>query len=155
MSSEIRSSVKEDIQGIKEVLDSSELFPSEYLDEMISEFFENPECGEIWFSNISDSKVLGFGYCIPEKLTEGTYNLLAIAMRKELQGQSGGIKMIDYVEKLLSQKGHRILIVETSSDAQFELTRKFYEQLGYLKEAVIRDFWAEGVDKVVFWKKLK
>lgn len=35
------------------------------------------------------------------------------------------------------------------------LTRKFYQQLGYEKEAVIRDFWDTGDDKVTFRKVLK
>ena len=155
MITEIRNTIQDDMQGLKEVLDSSELFPSEYLDEMIADYFDNPNSEEIWFTNLSEGKVIGLGYCTPEKLTEGTFNLLAIAVRKELQGKGEGKKMIDYVENLLLEKGHRILIVETSSDAQFELTRKFYEQLGYREEATIQDFWKEGEDKIVYWKKLK
>ena len=155
MTSEIRNTIKVDIHGIKEVLDSSELFPSEYLDDMISEYFNNPKSGEIWFTCLINDRVIGFGYCIPEKLTEGTYNLLAIAVRKELQGKGEGKKMIAYVENLLREKGNRILIVETSSDAEFILTREFYDKLGFRKEATIQDFWQEGEDKVIYWKKLK
>ena len=155
MTTEIRNTVQSDFGGLKEVLDSSKLFPSEYLEEMISDYFNNPETEEIWFTNLSDGEIIGLGYCTPEKLTEGTYNLLAIAVKKELQGKGEGKKMINYIENLLSTKGHRILIVETSSDTQYELTRKFYEQLGYRKEATIQDFWKEGEDKVVYWKKLK
>jgi ribosomal protein S18 acetylase RimI-like enzyme len=154
MTTEIRMTVESDIKGLKEVLDSSELFPSEYLDDMISDYFNNPESEEIWCTNLFDWKIIGLGYCTPEKLTEGTYNLLAIAVRKELQGKGEGKKMISYIENLLTSQGHRILIVETSSDSQFELTRKFYDQLGYRKEATIQDFWKEGEDKVIYWKKL-
>ncbi|WP_044203603.1 GNAT family N-acetyltransferase [Flammeovirga sp. OC4] len=155
MTTEIRNTIQSDIDGLKEVLDSSELFPSEYLDEMISDYFNNPDTEEIWFTNISYGKIIGFGYCTPEKLTQGTYNLLAIAVKKEFQGKGEGRKMMDYIEHLLSAKGHRILIVETSSDSQYKLTRKFYDQLGYRKEATIRDFWKEGEDKVIYWKKLR
>lgn len=155
MITEIRNTIQDDLQGLKEVLDSSELFPSEYLDEMIADYFDNPESEEIWFTNLSEGKIIGLGYCTPEKLTEGTYNLLAIAIRRELQGNGEGKKMINFIENLLSDKGNRVLIVETSSDPQFKLTRKFYDQLGYRKEATIQDFWKDGEDKVVYWKKLK
>ena len=62
--------------------------------------------------------------------------------------------MMNFIENLLRQNNKRLLIVETSSDEQFELTRKFYLQLNYLTSAVIKDFWKEGEDKIVFWKKL-
>lgn len=155
MMTEIRNTIESDLEGLKDVLDSSELFPSEYLDEMISDYFKNPATEEIWFTNVSDGKIIGLGYCTSEKLTDGTYNLLAIAVRKDLQGNGEGKKMIGFIENLLLEKGHRILIVETSSDPAFELTRKFYDQLGYRKEATIQDFWKDGEDKIVYWKKLK
>ena len=37
----------------------------------------------------------------------------------------------------------------------FADTRRFYAQRGYTREAVIRDYWAEGDDKVIYWKSLK
>ena len=58
------------------------------------------------------------------------------------------------LENQLQAAGHRILIVDTSGTADFELTRRFYEKLNYHKEAVIRDFWADGDDKVTYWKRL-
>ena len=151
---QIRPVNKVDIAGLKKVLDSSELFPSEFLDDMISEYLNNPSSEEIWFTYTVDQIPVGLGYCAPEKLTNGTFNLYAIAVNQEAQGQGIGHKMMEYIENLLIEKGHRILIVETSSLDHYALTRKFYEKLGYHKEAVIRDFWNEGEDKVIFWKKL-
>lgn len=154
MNEQIRSTRAGDLDGLKEVLDSSELFPSEYLDELIAGYLTDPETEENWFTGLQDGQIVGLGYCIPEKLTEGTYNLLAIAVRKELQGKGWGKRMMEYIEGVLIEKSARVLIVETSGDDQYASTRKFYETLGYRKEAVIRDFWKEGEDKVVYWKKL-
>lgn len=154
MISEIRKVVKEDVQGFKEVLDSSELFPSEYLDDMIFDYLSNPESEEIWFTSLSNNNIIGLGYCTPKKFTDGTYNLLAIAVRKELQGKGIGRQMIGFIEQLLKEKSKRILIIETSSDPQYQLTREFYKNLNYRQEATIQDFWKEGENKVIFWKKL-
>lgn len=154
MNPTIRKVKKDDLQYLKDVLNSIELFPSEILEDMISDFFNNPETEEIWFTATENEMPISIGYCAPEKLTEGTYNLYAIGVRSDIQGKGIGRTMMKYLEEELKKKGHRILIVETSGTDGFELTRKFYENLGYSKEAVIRDFWKDGDDKVIYWKKL-
>lgn len=150
----IRKVLIEDLHSLKEVLDSSGLFPPEMLDNMIADYFDNSDSTDIWFTCIDNNQPIALGYCAPEKLTNGTFNLYAIAVRKEVQRQGIGRKMIGYLEKLLRDSGKRILIVETSSADQYALTRKFYEKLGYRQEAIIKDFWNDGEDKVIFWKKL-
>lgn len=144
----------EDLPALKEVLNSIELFPSEMLEELSHDFLTNPESEEIWFTATINEKPVSIGYCAPEKLTEGTYNLYAIGVRSDIQAGGIGGKMMAYVENVLQQQGQRILIVDTSGTEDFARTRRFYEKLGYTREAVIRDFWAEGDDKVVYWKRL-
>lgn len=62
--------------------------------------------------------------------------------------------MMAYIEQLLGQRDGRILIVETSSDDAQMGARKFYAKMGYTLAATIKDFWKDGEDKIVFWKKL-
>jgi ribosomal protein S18 acetylase RimI-like enzyme len=151
---EVRMVTQSDLTDLKQVLDSIELFPSEMLDNMIFDYLNNPETEEIWFTASENSRPISIGFCAPEKLTEGTYNLYAIGVRRDIQGKGIGSKMMAYIEDYLREKGHRILIVDTSGTDDFRKTRRFYEKLNYNQEAVIRDFWKEGDDKVVFWKKL-
>ncbi|MEM8887179.1 MAG: GNAT family N-acetyltransferase [Bacteroidota bacterium] len=150
----IRAIRNTDIAALKKVLDSSGLFPSEYLDGMIADYLNNPESSDIWFTYVENEIPVSIAYCAPEKLTNGTYNLYAIAVDKGLQGKGIGRKKMAHLEDLLKEKGARILIVETSGTADFELTRDFYHKCEYTEEAVIREFYDEGDDKVVFWKKL-
>ncbi len=154
MDSKIRKVVEADLSGLKTVLDSSGLFPSGFLDEMIADYFANPDTEDVWFTCLDNDVPIAVGYCVAEKFTQGTCNLLAIGVAKELQGSGIGGQMMTFIEQLLRSAGKRILIVETSSDDQYRLTRKFYQKLGYAHEATIRDFWKEGEDKIVFWKKL-
>lgn len=154
MQNKIRAAASADLEGLKKVVDSSGLFPSEYLDEMISDYNNNADTQDIWFAYFNDNEPVAIGYCVPEKFTDGTYNLLAIGVSEDFQRKGIASEMIQYIEQLLKQKEGRILIVETSTDDAQIGARKFYKQIGYTQEAVIRDFWKEGEDKIVFWKKL-
>jgi ribosomal protein S18 acetylase RimI-like enzyme len=154
MNEKIRPVTKSDIDGLKKVVDSSALFPSEYLDEMISDYFNNPETQEIWFTYIDNDIQVAIGYCVPEKLTDGTYNLLALGVSQDFQRKGIASQMMNYIEQQLKQKDGRILIVETSSDDAQIGARQFYHKIGYTQAAVIKDFWKDGEDKIVFWKKL-
>jgi len=154
MNEKIRAVTKSDTDGLKKVVDSSELFPSEYLDEMISDYFNNPDTQDIWFTYIDNIKQVAIGYCVPEKLTDGTYNLLAIGVSQDTQRKGIASQMMNYIEQRLKQKDGRILIVETSSDDAQIGARNFYKKIGYTQAAVIKDFWKDGEDKIVFWKKL-
>ena len=154
MSENIRAVLKTDIAGLKEVLDSSALFPSEYLEEMISDYFNNPDSQDYWFTYVDQNTPLAIGYCVPEKLTEGTYNLLEIGVSQEAQRKGIAASMMENIELVLKQNEARLLIVETSSDDAQIAARNFYPKIGYTQAAVIKDFWKDGEDKIVFLKRL-
>ena len=54
----------------------------------------------------------------------------------------------------MSNPAARILIVETLGTDEFLQTREFYLKNGFDEEARIRDFYEDGGDKVVFWKRV-
>jgi ribosomal protein S18 acetylase RimI-like enzyme len=154
MNQKIRPVTTADVDDLKLVLDSCELFPSDYLDEMISDYFNNAETEDHWFTFLIDEKPVAIGYCIPEKLTEGTYNLLAIGVSQNAQRKGVASAMMEYIEQQLKQNNGRLLLVETSSDDAQMAARKLYQKIGYKQVAVIDDFWKEGEDKIVFLKQL-
>jgi ribosomal protein S18 acetylase RimI-like enzyme len=149
-----REIIQSDVDALKAVLDTIELFPAEMLEGMITDYFNNPESEDIWFTATEGDQPIAIGYCAPEMLTVGTFNLYAIGVRADIQGKGIGRQMMAFIENKLKGLGHRLLIVDTSGTDDFRKTRKFYEDLQYTKEAVIRDFWDEGDDKVTYWKKL-
>lgn len=151
---EIRMIVKNDIPALKRILDTIELFPSDMLEDMMADYLNNLETQEIWFTETEHNQPISIGYCAPEKLTEGTYNLYALGVKDDIQSKGTGSRMMSFIENHLKEIGGRILIVDTSSTDDYKLTRMFYEKLGYKKEAVIRDFWDEGDDKVIYWKRI-
>lgn len=150
----IRLTRQKDLDGIKAVLDETELFPSDMLDDMVGPFLNGQECPDIWLTVEAEGEVLGFCYTVPEQLTEGTWNMLAIAVHPAKQSGGVGAELTRHLEAMLFERGQRILIVDTSSTDEFAATRRFYAKNGYAEEARIRDFWAKGDDKIIFRKAL-
>ena len=131
----------------------AELFPPEMLDDMIAGYLED-STGDIWFVAVADGQVVGFGYCEPERMTSGTWNLLAIGVLASHRGCSIGGAMMRYLEDRLRTCGERVLLVETMGTPAYARTRAFYRSNGYAEEARIREFYEPGGDKIVFWKHL-
>ena len=149
----IKATSKDDMAGLQAVLDGTELFPSEMLPDMLAPALAG-ETEAFWLTCHCDGEAVGLCYTVPEDLADGTWNMLALAVRPDLQGKRIGAALVKAAEQHLKDKGQRILIVDTSGSDDFALTRKFYAQNGYDEEARIRDFWADGDDKVIFRKAL-
>ncbi|WP_299484129.1 GNAT family N-acetyltransferase [uncultured Roseibium sp.] len=149
----IQLTTKDDIPDLQIVLDQTGLFPSEMLPDMLAPALADEGKG-IWLTSHFNGAAVGFCYTVPEEMADGTWNMLALAVRPDLQGRKLGTGLVKAVEERLRKKRQRILIVETSGTDEFALTRAFYARNGYAEEARIRDFWAAGDDKVTFRKAL-
>lgn len=148
----IRPVVVEDIPHLKVVIATSDLFPPDLLYDMIAPYLAGAD-ESIWLTGDGDEPTF-VAFCVPEQMTEGTWNLYLIAVYADLQSKGYGRQIMAYLENQLANQGARILLVETSGSPEFERTRSFYHQCDYTEEARIRDFYKAGEDKVVFWKSL-
>jgi len=151
---EIRPLLEGDTKAVKSILDSIELFPAKILDQMTGPYFYEEDSREIWFTAVENEIPVGIGLCVPELLTEDTYNIVSIGVGALEQGKGIGTKMMTYIESELKKINGRLLIVETSSDEKYIKTQAFYNKLGYNKEAIIKDFWQAGEDKIIYTKRL-
>lgn len=151
----IREAMPSDIPAMKSIIDSTELFPSEMLAAMMAPFLNGNEAGEVWLVLEHAGSQIGLAYCAPERMTEGTKNLLLIAIHKHSQGRGYGTAILARLEDVLRGQSSRVLLVETSGLPAYEATRRFYRNSGFAEEARIRDFYKAGEDKVVFWKLLE
>jgi ribosomal protein S18 acetylase RimI-like enzyme len=85
-------------------------------------------------------------------MTERTWYLYWIAVSKRTQARGIGGKLLRYAEDDIRAKSGRVLFIETSSLPHYELTRRFYLKHGYEQAAVLRDYYSDGDDMVVFRK---
>ncbi|MEM1087020.1 MAG: N-acetyltransferase [Pseudomonadota bacterium] len=149
----IRPATKEDATTIGQIAEATDLFPASLLDDMIAGYL-NQTSKDIWLVGEVDSKVVAFIFCEPERMTDGTWNMLAIGVLPDLQGRGHGASMTAHLERDLKKSGQRILIVETMGTPELAMTRAFYRKNGYAEEGRIREFYEPGADKVIYWKAL-
>jgi ribosomal protein S18 acetylase RimI-like enzyme len=149
----VRPLQRDDLAGVRLVLDSTGLFPASMLDAM-AEPYLGADAPHLWLVAVRGGQTLGFAYCEPERMTDGTFNLLAIAVSTDAQRSGVGAALIREIENAVRYKNGRLLLVETSSDPDQEGARAFYLKDGFTEEARIRDFYAPGQTKIVFWKRV-
>lgn len=153
MESTIRPAERRDVPAIGSVVEDTDLFPAQMLPDMMAGYLDGT-ARDIWYIAATGGRVVGFDFCEPERMTRGTWNLLAIGILESHRGRGIGGAMMRYLERRLRAAGERILIVETMGTPDLSRTRAFYRANGYAEEARIREFYEPGADKVVFWKHL-
>jgi len=99
-------------------------------------------------------ELIGYACWGPTPGTEGTWDLYWIVVARERQGAGIGSMLLRHVERTLATERGRLVVVETSSRADYEPTRRFYEARGYTRTAVIPGYYAPGDDLVIYLKDL-
>ncbi len=149
----VRPAGIDDVAGIRAVIASTGLFPPHLIDAMIAPALAGAAADDLWFV-ADDGAVAGVAFCQPERMTTGTWNALLLAVAAPKQGRGVGAQLMATLETTVAARGAHLLLVETSGLDAFAATRRFYEGIGYMREARVRDFYAPGEDKVVFRKAL-
>lgn len=146
----IRPLRRDDLADAQRLIAAVELFPAEMLPAMAAPWLDGQE-DAVWLTTGDGA---GLAYAAPERLTDGTWNLLLLAVDPARQRQGQGRRLVFAVEAALRGRGARLLLVETSAVPSFAGQRRFYTWLGFQREARIRDFYQAGDDKVIFAKPL-
>ena len=99
-------------------------------------------------------ELVGYACWGPTPGTEATWDLYWIVVDRTRQGAGIGSQLLSEVEHRLMAEGCRLVVVETSSRADYVPTRGFYEARGYTRAATIPGYYAPGDDLVVYTKDL-
>jgi ribosomal protein S18 acetylase RimI-like enzyme len=87
-------------------------------------------------------------------LTLASFDLYWIVVDPAAQGRGLGRALLAESERRIALEGGRRIYVETSSRAQYDPTRAFYERCGYAVAATLESFYAPGDGKVIYLKVL-
>ena len=91
----------------------------------------------------------------PTPCTLGTFDIYWIGVAPASQGRGIGRALTVFAEQAISQRGGRLLVIETSSRETYRSTRQFYEAMGYREAARIAEFYGPGDHKVVLVKDVE
>jgi GNAT superfamily N-acetyltransferase len=101
-----------------------------------------------------DGRLIGYTSYGPVAMTRASWDLYWIVVDPQAQGRGAGRALLHETERRIALAGGQRIYVETSSRAQYEPTRAFYERSGYHAAATLDDFYAPGDGKVIFVKLL-
>lgn len=150
----ITKTTNEHKEELERILAASGQFDANSIDytlDTLDKHLESPDY-EIWFTALENEPV-GFAYCAPEPVTSGTWNLLMLWTKEGYEGKGFGKSLVSAVEAELKSRNARLLIVETSQLPEFETARAFYEKYGFEFEAEVKNFFAEGDNKLIYTKR--
>ncbi len=101
-----------------------------------------------------DGGITGYICYGPTPLTQDTWDIYWIAVAMEKRGHGWGRVLLEAAEREIARVGGRLVIIETSSKADYEKTRRFYRSHEYEQIACIPDFYTVGDDKLILQKRL-
>lgn len=156
----IRPIVEKDRQAVLEVIHLTGMFTLEeerVAAELIDVCLTKPGQQDYVVVVIENEQGAVVGYMCygPTPMAEGVVDLYWMAVHPGKHRQGYGKALIQWLEKAIQEKKGRLIVVETSARDKYAITRNFYQRLGYVENARIRDFYSPGDDLVIYCKYLK
>jgi ribosomal protein S18 acetylase RimI-like enzyme len=124
-------------------------------EEVIDSYLRDPEGSGYNVLVSGDAAIDGYICYGPTPLTEGTWDVYWIAVAPPEKGKGVGGALLAYAEDKIREANGRLIVIETSSQAGYERTRRFYQKHAYETIAQITDFYAPGDDKIILQKRLR
>lgn len=154
----IRRVTAADLPRVHDILVATGVFSAEEVacaDEMLADCAAaSDDDGEYTGWVVEDGDVAGFACFGPTSFTAGTYDLYWIAVDPAAHGRGHGRRLLAAVEDHLRARGGRLVVVETSSRAEYGPTQAFYARCGYAEVARVPAFYRPGDDKLIFTREL-
>jgi ribosomal protein S18 acetylase RimI-like enzyme len=155
-----REEVKpEDCESVRHIVESSGFFSADEVQvavELVEErLSKGLGSGYYFLFAEQEGRVVGYTCFGPISCTKGSYDLYWIAVHDDFRGLAIGRELLLKTLRLIESLGGVRIYVETSSRPQYAPTRSFYNKHGFKQEAVLKDFYDHGDDKIVYSKTNK
>ena len=147
-----------DLARVREIVDATGFFSAEEIAvavELLDDRLAKVPASDYRFLLAEEEgRVVGYSAYGRIPFTRASWDLYWIAVDPAVQGRGIGGALMFESERRITLQGPARVYVETSSRAQYEPTRGFYERCGYRVAAILDDFYAPGDGKVIFVKEV-
>ena len=154
----IRPTVPEDTPRLLSITEGTRVFRPmeiEALKEVLDDYHATSHAqGHRSVTYEHEGQPIGFAYYAPAAMTDRTWYLYWIAVVKESHRRGLGGTLLGHAEDDIRRRGGRVLFIETSSLPHSGGARAFYRKHGYDVGGVLKDFYGDGDDMVIFRKRL-
>jgi ribosomal protein S18 acetylase RimI-like enzyme len=99
--------------------------------------------------------MVGFACFGAESLTQDTWDLFWICVRPEARGKGAGRALMAEAEMQARAANGRVMVIYTSSTPTYAPARWLYEGAGFTRQAVVPDYYRDGDDLNIYWKRLR
>lgn len=164
MSTSVREITSEDRAPLAALLGRIEQFKRDEVEvalELVDASLRDPvasgyEClvAQLDDAGVEHGSLCGYLCVGPTPMTEATWDLYWIAVDPKVQGRGIGRQLYAAFVERLRARGGRQVRIETSSKEDYAATGGFYERLGFSIDGRLRDFYAEGDDLLIFYRKV-
>ena len=147
-----------DVETIKDIIVSSGFFLDHEIPvalELVEDGISKGENSEYYFIFAMDGdRTISYSCYGTIACTKNSYDLYWIATHEDYRGKGIGSLVLLETEKKIKSIGGRVIYIETSSKPLYRPTQGFYEKHGYIKEAILKDFYDINDDKIIYSKHL-
>lgn len=154
----VAPSAPADLPAILEAARSVGVFDAEEVatvQELFDGYLRDPRVsGYNFLSCTADGRLLGFACWGPTALSQGAADLYWICTAQQARGQGVAAALFQAVETAVRDLGRWLIVIWTSSRAEYAPARKFYARMGCDLQTQIQDFYARGEDLCVFIRRL-
>jgi len=156
----IRPSMQRDRETLYSMLRETRVFTPEEIKvamELIDIVLRDPSQEDYKIDCMANDEDQAIGYVCygPVPMTQGTFDLYWIVVDPRSQGQGVGSKLLYFLEEIVRERRGRMILIDTSSTPQYEMTQKFYSRHGFQEVARVPDYYHPGNDRITFCKRLE
>jgi ribosomal protein S18 acetylase RimI-like enzyme len=150
--------VPADVAIVADIVKSTGFFNQEEINvavELVEDRLSSGESSGYYFIFAEiDGQAAAYSCYGPIHGTHSSFDIYWIATHNNQRGKGIGKILLKETEKRIILAKGKNIYVETASKPQYEPTRKFYDNCGYILEARLTQFYADDDDKLIYVKRV-